>query len=100
MTPTPTPSLEDTIARVMDEHQGCVGMPRLIADALQRDLPPDDASDSPLYDAWCVIANARDWLIEDEQAEQWRIAAMRWRDRNGFGAAVAGPATPTGDDDD
>lgn len=30
--------------------------------------------------AWGLIANARDWLLDDEQAAEWREAAMRWRD--------------------
>jgi hypothetical protein len=33
-----------------------------------------------LYDAWCVIANARDWLLDDAQAIEWQRAAVRWRD--------------------
>jgi hypothetical protein len=33
-----------------------------------------------LYQAFAVIANARDWLLDDPQSEQWRAAAMRWRD--------------------
>jgi hypothetical protein len=33
-----------------------------------------------LYQAWTVIANARDWLLDDKQAAEWRGAAERWRD--------------------
>lgn len=36
-----------------------------------------DAADL-LYDAWVLIANARDWHGGDESAE-WRQAAIRWR---------------------
>jgi hypothetical protein len=46
-----------------------------------------EADPSPLYDAWVVIANARDWHAGDNQGEQWRAAAVRWRDANGFGVA-------------
>lgn len=34
-------------------------------------------SDVLLYEAWCVIANAG-W---DDQSDEWREAAMRWRDK-------------------
>jgi hypothetical protein len=50
----------------MDEEQDIAG--------------PDDLS----YQAWGVIANARDWLLAeegDQQSIQWREAAIRWRDR-------------------
>jgi hypothetical protein len=42
---------------------------------------------SPLYDAWVVIANARDWHLDDQQAREWREAAEHWRDYNGFGVS-------------
>jgi hypothetical protein len=47
--------------------------------------PPDPTGDSDgmmdaLYKAWVVIANARDWLLDDAQAAEWRAAAERWRD--------------------
>lgn len=38
---------------------------------------PDDL----LYEAWGVIANASDWIVDSEQARQWQAAAIRWRDR-------------------
>jgi hypothetical protein len=38
---------------------------------------PDDLA----YQAWVVIANARDWLLDDAQAAEWREAAVRWRDK-------------------
>lgn len=46
---------------------------------------PDDAAPlgDLLYDAWCVIANARDWLLADdgdEQSQEWVQAAIRFRD--------------------
>lgn len=33
-----------------------------------------------VYTAWTLIANARDWLLDDEQAKEWVEAAIRWRD--------------------
>lgn len=40
-----------------------------------------DAGSEPLYEAWCVIANAADWRMDGAQHEQWREAAERWRDQ-------------------
>lgn len=37
-------------------------------------------TDDLLYTAWAIIANARDWLITDDQAQEWVDAAERWRD--------------------
>jgi len=34
-----------------------------------------------LYEAWGVIANARDWLLTDDQSQEWVDAAERWRDK-------------------
>lgn len=39
-----------------------------------------DALQDAMYQAWTVIANARDWLLDDDQAKQWVLAAQRWRD--------------------
>lgn len=50
-------------------------------------------SDSPLYDAWAVIANVSggDW---SQQSDEWQSAAMAWRER--FHAILA--ATEPSDD--
>ncbi len=37
-------------------------------------------ADDLLELAWGVIANARDWILEDKQADTWCEAATRWRD--------------------
>jgi hypothetical protein len=50
-------------------------------------IPDVQPEDSPLYDAWVVIANARDWHLHDQQAREWVAAAQRWRDANGFGVS-------------
>lgn len=31
-----------------------------------------------LYEAWCLIANARSW--DDAHADEWEAAKVRWRD--------------------
>ncbi len=41
-------------------------------------LTPDEEL---LEEAWGIIANARDWLIEDDQSLNWEAAAKRWRDK-------------------
>lgn len=40
----------------------------------------DTTTDDLLHRAWGVIANARDWLETDDQAQEWVDAAERWRD--------------------
>ncbi len=40
----------------------------------------EDQPDDPMYEAWCVIANAWDGDWSRASAE-WRAAAERWRDR-------------------
>ena len=39
------------------------------------------STDDMLYTAWSIIANARDWLETDDQAQVWVDAAERWRDK-------------------
>jgi hypothetical protein len=51
------------------------------ARTLTPDTRTDDPSpDDPMYLAWTIIANARDWLLDDPQAAEWRAAAERFRD--------------------
>lgn len=42
--------------------------------------PEVDLDLDELYQAWALIANARDWLLEDVQAKEWVEAATKWRD--------------------
>ncbi len=49
---------------------------RLMTEAQDIETQPDDLTEM----AWGVIANARDWTLEDKQADNWREAARRWRD--------------------
>jgi hypothetical protein len=52
-----------------------------------------------IYTAWTIIANARDWVIEDEQAKEWVEAATRWRDEvlnPALNAALAQPDEAVG----
>jgi hypothetical protein len=45
-----------------------------------RPADTEPATDDPIMEAWGIIANARDWLLDDEQAAEWVEAAQRWRD--------------------
>jgi hypothetical protein len=60
-----------------------------VSDPVTGNQPEEDQEQppAPLYDAWVVIANARDWHLDDAQARQWVEAAERWRDANGFGGS-------------
>ena len=45
-----------------------------------RNKPDTPSPNDDLYVAWSIIANARDWLLDYDQAAAWRAAAERWRD--------------------
>lgn len=47
-----------------------------------QDTPaPSTGVDGLLYEAWGVIANATDWLLDSDHGAKWQEAAEHWRDR-------------------
>lgn len=47
------------------------------------------ASDDALMDAWGIIANASEWMLDinEEHKSPWLQAAIRWRDEHVGGAS-------------
>lgn len=53
-----------------------------------------------LETAWTIIANARDWLVDDDQCKIWVEAAKAWRDKYHNELDMAATTNREAEDDD